>query len=709
VKNRASRLSVIIAASSIIAACGGGGGSPAVSTVPPPTYTAQSGVAQKGPLQAGSTVTAQELSAALSPTGKQYSYQITSDLGTFEPTSTFGSQYIGLTATGYYFDEVQNAISSGTVTLNAYADLSTQSVLNVNLLTTLAYQRTEYLVANSGLSVDAAMAQAEKEVLAVFNIRNEEGTGSFSAYDLSADTDGGHILEAISSMFVYGNTAGQLSALIAKFQSDIVDTGTISDATTLNALAAAAKALDPGSIASNLTSEYASAGITFSASDISEWLDQSGDGLIGKYKFSTSDATASTAYTSPAYVIGPDDPTTCSATNGTLYENGSAVSAASITVAVGDSLTLSLTSGPRPADTVSGYINCGSIHVAEFSVQTKPLTLSLIGTISDIGAASYVALSADNKTLFVSAFDSCDLTNSCATPADDGGLYSFDVTSPANPQKLALATYLSPNYHSATNYAVVLSADGATAFVGDGGGYLDAINVSNPAAPSLSAQLPVTCQAYGEALSPDGFSLFLTTSCESLSDIDVENPGSPTINSDVSEDYQSQSIAVSPDETQVVLGGGGATEVFSLAGTSFGAPVDLTGTFPSSALTYVGNETLALLSASGSTFSILNLSNPVSPSLVGSVAIVAPASQAVPATAGAVFLPATNFVYVKYQSTVMVVDVSVPSSPVVRGSLALGSGGPGSPSVHDGVAISSDGTTLYVTNNGDVSVVNIGQ
>ena len=76
--------------------CGGGGGGPSSggTTTPPTTYTASSGVAQKGPLLLGSTVTAQELNANLSPTGKQYSYQINSDLGTFTPTSTFTSQYI---------------------------------------------------------------------------------------------------------------------------------------------------------------------------------------------------------------------------------------------------------------------------------------------------------------------------------------------------------------------------------------------------------------------------------------------------------------------------------------------------------------------------------------------------------------------------------------------------------------------------------------
>jgi len=105
----------------LLAACGGSGSAP-----PPITYTANSGVAQKGPLIQGSIVTAQELDAALAPSGKQYSYQVTSDLGTFTPNSKYGSQYIGINATGYYFDEVQNSVSGGTVTLNGYADLGSR-------------------------------------------------------------------------------------------------------------------------------------------------------------------------------------------------------------------------------------------------------------------------------------------------------------------------------------------------------------------------------------------------------------------------------------------------------------------------------------------------------------------------------------------------------------------------------------------------------
>ena len=45
-------------------------------------------------------------------------YQITSDLGTFTPTTPFSSRYVGVYATGYYYDEVTGLISTGPVTLN---------------------------------------------------------------------------------------------------------------------------------------------------------------------------------------------------------------------------------------------------------------------------------------------------------------------------------------------------------------------------------------------------------------------------------------------------------------------------------------------------------------------------------------------------------------------------------------------------------------
>jgi uncharacterized protein YjdB len=345
-----------------LAACGGGGGS---SSSPGATYRAESGLAQKGPLIRGSAVTAQELDSSLSPTGKQYSYQTTSDFGTFSPTNTFASQYIGVNATGYYFDEAQNAVSSGPITLYGYSNLATDTVLNVNLLTTLEYQRIQTLVTKSNMTFAAARTQAESEVLAALNIP-AGSYGPFSTLDLSGSSDGDHILAAISSIFVYGNSAGPLSQLIDNFQSDIGANGVITDAKTTAALVAAAEAIDPAAVAANLTQEYASEGLIFTASNISDWVAQSGDGVIGKFTFQVPDATPSTNFTFPASVVTQFAGTPVSVTVGKLSVNGTPASG-TVSFNMGDVVTLSPGPGAFPNELLTSYLVSGSTKLARVS------------------------------------------------------------------------------------------------------------------------------------------------------------------------------------------------------------------------------------------------------------------------------------------------------------------------------------------------------
>src|SRR5271156_3726208 len=152
------------------------------------------------------------------------------------------------------------------------------------------------------MSFAAARTQAETEVLAAFNIP-AGSYGSFDSLNLSGSTDGDHILAAISALFVYGNSAGPLSQLIANFQSDIGKNGVITNPATTAALVAAAEGINPTAVAANLTKIYAAEGLSFTASDITEWIAQSGDGVIGKFAFSVPDATPSTVFTFPSYVV----------------------------------------------------------------------------------------------------------------------------------------------------------------------------------------------------------------------------------------------------------------------------------------------------------------------------------------------------------------------------------------------------------------------
>ena len=113
-----------LALSTLLTACGGGTPKGDTTPVPPATtYKATAGVAQKGPLAIGSTVTAQELGTNLSATGALYSYATTSAVGAFTPDSTFASPLLSLSATGNYADEVTGNASDGPVTLKSYANL----------------------------------------------------------------------------------------------------------------------------------------------------------------------------------------------------------------------------------------------------------------------------------------------------------------------------------------------------------------------------------------------------------------------------------------------------------------------------------------------------------------------------------------------------------------------------------------------------------
>jgi hypothetical protein len=375
-----------IASAALLAACGGGGG----TTPPPPTtYTATSGVAQKGPLIQGSTVTAQELTAGLVPTGKQYSYQTNSDLGTFMPGSTFTSQYIGTDATGYYFDEVQNAISGGTITLNGYSDLGAATVLNVNLLTTLAYQRIQHLVTTSGKTFTNAQIQAENEVLAALEIQDGASYGPFSALDISKGTDGDKMLAAISSVFVYGNSSGNLSALIASFQSDLGANGVITSAATKATLAASAKSLSAATVAANLSAKYASAGVTFTATDISDWIDSDGDGVIGKFKFQVSDATPSSSFVLPSFVVNQIAGTSVSVSGGTLSVNGVAVSGA-VVIQSTDTVAVAPPAGAFPNGVQLSYLLSGATRVARVAFMSGLASIAVTPASSNLPVgASY--------------------------------------------------------------------------------------------------------------------------------------------------------------------------------------------------------------------------------------------------------------------------------------------------------------------------------
>ena len=212
-----------------------------------------SGVSQKGPFVNGSSVTVQELDGkTLAQTGKSFKGKISNDKGEFSVSSvSLASQYALLETNGYYQNEVTGAKSKAPITLNALVNFVDREKANVNLLTHLEYERVMFLV-ESGLSVDSAKKQANKEIIKSFGI-----VGDFTVsedLDISSIGDGSAALLAIS-ILMQGNLAeASLSERLAKFAKDIENDGEWNDEQMMVDIADDALSMDLNKIKSNIKS-----------------------------------------------------------------------------------------------------------------------------------------------------------------------------------------------------------------------------------------------------------------------------------------------------------------------------------------------------------------------------------------------------------------------------------------------------------------------
>ena len=294
----------------------------------------------------------------------------------------------------------------------------------MNILTTLEYQRIQNLVTKSNLTFAAARIQAEGEVLAALSIP-PTGYGSFSTLDLSGNTDGDHILAAISSIFVHGNTAAGLSVLMASFQSDIGKNGVITVSATKTALAAASKAVNATSVAANLTQYYASSGITFSAADITDWIDQDGDGVVGKFKFQVADATPSSTFSFPAFVVNQVTGASVSATGGQLLVNGTVVSDSTI-VNAGDTVAVSPGAGAFPNGILNVYLLSGGTRTARVAFVSGLVSIAVTPAAPSVASGLTQQFAATGT---FSDTSTADLTAKVAWTSDSPAVATIDVTS----------------------------------------------------------------------------------------------------------------------------------------------------------------------------------------------------------------------------------------------------------------------------------------
>lgn len=213
--------------------------------------------------------------------GSLYSATIQDDLGNFSfGSKLFEAPYAELTANGYFFNEVDGELSSGTLNLRALVDLSDETTVNVNLLTHLKYQRIQKLIAE-GMRFREANKHAQKELFTAFGLQKyaEKDASTFS---IAGGTDESAALIAISSLLLVDRSEAALTEYLAKLCREFGENGKFGSS-TLQQISEDKKSLSNklSSVRENIIKRYEELGLKVEVKELGYFIDWNDDGLAG--------------------------------------------------------------------------------------------------------------------------------------------------------------------------------------------------------------------------------------------------------------------------------------------------------------------------------------------------------------------------------------------------------------------------------------------
>ena len=198
------------------------------------------GLTQKGPFAKGSAVTVQGVDCqTMELTDEKFTGSVKSDKGDFGVENVNLSVTCALfEVTGYYFNELTGKKSSEKMTLHALTDLKDRKNVNINLLTQLEYERVMNLVTKKDKSFADAKKQAEKEVLAAFNVNAKDGEFAFSEdLNILEKGDDNAALLAVSVLMQSDLKVAKLAERMNDVAADIAKDGSWDDNKTKTEIA----------------------------------------------------------------------------------------------------------------------------------------------------------------------------------------------------------------------------------------------------------------------------------------------------------------------------------------------------------------------------------------------------------------------------------------------------------------------------------------
>ncbi len=257
-----------------------------------PGASSANGFIFKGPMDQGATITFQPVDESLQAIGEPTTLSVEDWGGAYAGALPFSGP-AEIIATGTAFNEAEGARKEAeTVTLRAWANLSGEATVQVNLLTDLTHQRVATHVA-AGLSLEEAITTAEAEFHEALGwSRRGPVEEAGSAIDPYGDTYDQSWVFAVSSIVAqagrdFGRPDGDstngdmlaLGALMDDLRAGFGATGALTDITK-SVLRVAEERTDPDLAVLGLTAHMEDYDLGYSLPDLHPALDSDHDGVV---------------------------------------------------------------------------------------------------------------------------------------------------------------------------------------------------------------------------------------------------------------------------------------------------------------------------------------------------------------------------------------------------------------------------------------------
>lgn len=241
-------------------------------------------VIQIGPFANNTNINIQEIiyeNLLLIPNENIYSVSTHNDFGHFKLPQETDDKYLSLLAQGQYYNFYAGEYTNGNTLLKSFTSSINNESHNINILTTISYNRIRYLINQKHLSFERALSQSRAEILKAFNIHEE--VSNFNQIRIDRESQESALLLALTLLIQGPLDHTQLNNFINRIAYDLENDGVINNENIIETLCHHNKQLNIYQITKNIEYFYQDHSIEkFVIPQFGDYLDSDCNGIINK-------------------------------------------------------------------------------------------------------------------------------------------------------------------------------------------------------------------------------------------------------------------------------------------------------------------------------------------------------------------------------------------------------------------------------------------